>query len=202
MNPMLLLLVLAPQPSTGELTSTLSVLSAMITPTVLILACGSLILTTSQRLTRVIDRVRELSSEVELLAADTTNHEFVEEKRNALFDFMHRAINRARLLQRALTFLYVALGTFVATSVAIGVVAMSGLDLALTALILVFVGAGLMLAASVLLILESRVGLASTYAEMDFLWRRGQHHAPPAIRELERSFWKLFGKKSSGSRQV
>ena len=57
MNPMYVLLVLAPQPSTGELTSTLSVLSAMITPTVLILACGSLILTTSQRLTRVIDRV-------------------------------------------------------------------------------------------------------------------------------------------------
>ncbi|HET7711316.1 MAG TPA: DUF2721 domain-containing protein, partial [Thermoanaerobaculia bacterium] len=42
------------------LTSVLSVLSAMITPAVLILASGSLILTTSNRLTRVVDRVREM----------------------------------------------------------------------------------------------------------------------------------------------
>ncbi len=177
----------------GELTSTLSVLSAMITPAVLILACGSLILTTSQRLTRVIDRVRELSAEVELLAADTSNEEYVDEKRSALFDFMHRAINRARFLQFALTFLYVALSTFVGTSVAIGVVGMTGFDLSTTALILGFIGAALMLAASFLLILESRIGLASTYAEMDFLWRRGQHHAPPEIQQLKRSFWRLFG---------
>lgn len=177
----------------GELTSTLSVLSAMITPAVLILACGSLILTTSQRLTRVIDRVRELSAEVELLAADTSSEDYVNEKRTALFDFMHRAITRARFLQFALTFLYVALSTFVGTSVAIGVVGMTGFDLSTTALVLGFIGAALMLGASFLLIIESRVGLASTYAEMDFLWRRGQHHAPPEFQALKRSFWRLFG---------
>ena len=60
----------------------------MITPAVLILACGSLILTTSQRLTRVIDRVRELSKEIEEVAGDTRGEEFIREKRTMLFDLM------------------------------------------------------------------------------------------------------------------
>jgi len=70
------------------LSSALTVLSAMITPAVLILACGSLILTTSQRLTRVIDRVRELSKEIEEVAGDTRGEEFIREKRTMLFDLM------------------------------------------------------------------------------------------------------------------
>ena len=42
------------------LSSALAVLTAMITPAVLISACGALILSTSTRLGRVVDRVRML----------------------------------------------------------------------------------------------------------------------------------------------
>lgn len=77
----------------NQLSSALTVLSAMITPAVLILACGSLILTTSQRLTRVIDRVRELSGEIEALAEDSRSEERVAEKRTMLFDLLERAIH-------------------------------------------------------------------------------------------------------------
>ena len=41
--------------------SSLSILSAMITPAVLISACGTLILSTSNRLSRSTDRVRSLT---------------------------------------------------------------------------------------------------------------------------------------------
>jgi len=41
--------------------SAIAVLTAMITPAVLISACGSMILSTSVRLGRVVDRVRTLS---------------------------------------------------------------------------------------------------------------------------------------------
>ena len=41
----------------------------MITPAVLISACGSMILSTSTRLGRVVDRVRALSDKLEELAA-------------------------------------------------------------------------------------------------------------------------------------
>ena len=170
----------------------------MITPAVLILACGSLILTTSNRLTRVIDRVREISTEIEMLAANTENEEkFVQEKRTLLFELLDKAIGRARLLQKAMTRLYVALSTFLATSVALGVVAVTSSSFAPVALVLGFVGAGLMFAASILLILESQIGLASTYTEMDFLWRRGQHHAPPEVMQLKKGFWRLFGTSRS-----
>jgi Protein of unknown function (DUF2721) len=42
-----------------------SVLSAMFTPAVLISACGALIFSTSTRLARIVDRVRELIRVVE-----------------------------------------------------------------------------------------------------------------------------------------
>ena len=43
----------------------IAVLTAMITPAVLISACGSMILSTSGRLGRVVDRVRALSDRLE-----------------------------------------------------------------------------------------------------------------------------------------
>ena len=46
----------------------IAVLTAMITPAVLISACGSMILSTSSRLGRVVDRVRSLSDRLEEMA--------------------------------------------------------------------------------------------------------------------------------------
>ena len=46
--------------SLPTLEATLSVLTAMVTPAVMILATSSLILTTTNRLVRVVDRVREM----------------------------------------------------------------------------------------------------------------------------------------------
>jgi hypothetical protein len=50
------------------LTSSLAVLTAMITPAVLISASGTMILSTSTRLGRVVDRVRSLSDRLRELA--------------------------------------------------------------------------------------------------------------------------------------
>ena len=161
--------------SLTDLQSVLGVLSAMITPAVLILSCGSLILTTSTRLTRVVDRVREMLSDVESLRS--ANDEVSNEKRLMYLTQLDRAAKRARLLQRTLARLYTALATFVATSVAIGIVALLGLmTYAWIALVFGFIGAGLLFSASVLLIFESRLALATTYEEMDFTRRVAQRH--------------------------
>jgi len=55
------------------MSSAVAVLTAMITPAVLISACGSMILSTSTRLGRVVDRVRALSDKLEELAAKSSN---------------------------------------------------------------------------------------------------------------------------------
>ena len=161
--------------SLADLQSVLGVLSAMITPAVLILSCGSLILTTSTRLTRVVDRVREMLAEVEGLRS--ASDEVSNEKRVMYLAQLDRAAKRARLLQRTLARLYIALATFVATSVAIGIVALLGLmTFAWVTLVFGFIGAGLLFSASVLLIFESRLALATTYEEMDFTRKMVQRH--------------------------
>ena len=105
----------------------LAVLSAMITPAVLISGCGSLIMATSGRLNRAVDRTREISRRFAELA-QTAAAEAIEPERKMLFSQLHFSTMRSRMLQRALSRLYWALGLFVATSVAIGVVAVSSLQ--------------------------------------------------------------------------
>src|SRR5580765_4255315 len=105
------------------LSSSLAVLTAMITPEVLISASGTLILSTSTRLGRVVDRVRSLSDRLQALSDEDTKGDMVEEKRAMIFEQLDKLTSRSRLLQRALTTFYLAVGVFVATSVAIGGVA-------------------------------------------------------------------------------
>ena len=54
----------------NDLSATLAILSAMIAPAVLISACGSLIIATSQGLNRTIDRVRNISHEFKELTSN------------------------------------------------------------------------------------------------------------------------------------
>src|ERR1700704_3497367 len=105
------------------LTSSLAVLTAMITPAVLISASGTMILSSSTRLGRVVDRTRALSDRLQEVSSGEASTEFFEERRAMLYDQLDKLTSRSRLLQRALTSFYLAVGVFVATSVAIGVVA-------------------------------------------------------------------------------
>src|SRR5437667_2858173 len=105
------------------LTSSLAVLTAMITPAVLISASGTMILSTSTRLGRIVDRTRSLSDRLRRLTTEEETSEFLEEERAMLYGQLDKLTSRSRLLQRALTLFYLAVGVFVATSVAIGAVA-------------------------------------------------------------------------------
>src|SRR5918992_1190644 len=99
----------------------------MITPAVLISACGALILSTSTRLGRVVDPVPSLANRFEEMAAGNAKDlPLPDERRAVIFLQLDKLTSRARLLQRCMTIFYVALGLFVATSVAIGAVAFAG----------------------------------------------------------------------------
>ena len=171
-----------------SLDSTLGVLSAMITPAVMILATSSLILTTTNRLVRIVDRVREMLPEFEMLARSEQPDE---SKMAMLFDDLGRATIRARLGQQALGQLYLGLGAFLATSIALGVVAFARLDAGWMPLLFGAIGVALLFSASILLIFESRIALASAYAEMDYIRRISSHLVHPALREKSR-WWRLF----------
>src|SRR5687767_834844 len=155
--------------STRELASVLDVLGAMITPAVLILASSSLMITTSNRSIRCVDRVRERAEELEALG--TATDEITERKRRHLYSQLEINTRRARLLQHAMSRLYLAISLFIATSVAIGIVALLHVNVGWIPMVLGFFGAGLLFSASVYLIIESRLALATTYAEMDYIAR-------------------------------
>lgn len=154
---------------TRELSSVIGVLSAMITPAVLLLATGSLIMTTSNRSMRCVDRVRERAAELEELG--DKQDELTDIKRQHLYKQLEVNTRRARLLQKAMSRLYLAIGAFVATSVSIGFVALLHVSVGFVPLVLGFIGAFLLFSASVYLILESRLALTTTYTEMDYISR-------------------------------
>ena len=171
-----------------------SVLAAMITPAVLISACGSLILATSERLNRAVVRSRELSAELVEVARKTDSEEEIEEERRMLFVQLDFVTTRARLLQRALSRLYGAVGVFIGTSVAIGIVAATGALFALVPIALGLLGGALLLYASALLVKESRFALAGLNAEMDFVWKRGKELGPEDLVKKGPARSRMFGK--------
>lgn len=151
----------------AQSTAGLTVLSAMITPAVLILATGSLLMTTSQRLNRSIDRARKLSAAIEEIALDLARAE----RREVLFGQLLAATHRSRLLQRGMTCLYIAQGLFVATSMVLGLLEFTQLSIPWASGSLGIAGTLLLLAASGILIRESRVALGAVEKEMTMLTR-------------------------------
>jgi hypothetical protein len=164
------------------MSSALAVLTAMITPAVLISACGSMILSTSHRLGRVVDRVRSLSDKLEELAGKSEAE--VSERQAVIFAQLDKLTSRARILQRSMVAFYLALGMFVATSVAIGVVAIVGNSrYNLVPVIVGLLGACFLFYGSMLLIFEARLALSTIHAEMDFIWRQTTKVAPADLVE-------------------
>jgi hypothetical protein len=179
------------------LTSSLAVLTAMITPAVLISASGTMILSTSTRLGRVVDRVRSLSDRLRRLTSEEEGNEFFEEERAMLYDQLDKLTSRSRLLQRALTTFYLAVGIFVATSFAIGVVSFPwGARLGWIPVGLGLVGAFFLFYGSMLLVFEARLALSTTHAEMDFIWRTTKRVVPKELVEQHKTHYVHFRKKS------
>src|SRR6185295_8629191 len=104
----------------------LDLLTAMITPAVLISACGTLIFSTSSRLARIVDRVREMSRLIEELFSGGAVMDFPEERRGEVERQISIHARRSRLIQGSLTSFYISLGIFVATTISIGLVALAG----------------------------------------------------------------------------
>lgn len=149
----------------NETLTGLSLLSAMITPAVLISACGTLVFSTSTRLARVVDRVRQLSAEAAELAT-ASESELTQERVRQMEVQLGLYARRSRLVQGALTAFYVSLGLFVAATVAIGLTAFVS-HVAWVPSTLGVLGTLVLFAGSVLLISETRLAVASLEHEME-----------------------------------
>lgn len=108
-----------------DLPTPAQVLSAMITPAVLISAAGTLVLSTSNRLSRVTDRIRALAAEAEKLQNNVGYTDLLvqmrQAKRQNIADQLIWLSKRLLLLRTAMTTLYAAIGILVTTSIAVGI---------------------------------------------------------------------------------
>jgi hypothetical protein len=140
----------------------------MITPAVLISACGTLIFSTSARLGRIFDRVNVMKGEVEAII--TGKISYPEERLKHLRDQIGLQRRRARLIQKAMATLYTATLLFVASSLAIAVnVAYGGADQAWIPTVIALGGGLFLFAASALLLYESRFNLRFVHRSIDFI---------------------------------
>ncbi|HSQ24007.1 MAG TPA: DUF2721 domain-containing protein [Pyrinomonadaceae bacterium] len=123
-----------------------------------------------------------------------------------LYDQLDKLTSRSRLLQRALTTFYLAVGVFVATSVAIGGVAFfyarglsTGARGAWIPVVMGLIGAVFLFYGSMLLVFEARLALSTTHSEMDFIWRITKRVVPRELVESHKSHYVHFRKKSDGN---
>jgi hypothetical protein len=171
----------------------IAVLTAMITPAVLISACGSMILSTSSRLGRVVDRVRALSDRLEAMTAEKEQGPALVERQASIFQQLDKLTSRARILQRCMVTFYLSLGMFVATSVAIGVIPFTGNQrYNLVPVALGLAGACFLFYGSILLILEARLALSTIHGEMDFIWKQTKKATPAEIVEQHKPHFVHF----------
>jgi hypothetical protein len=157
-----------------ETPTALNVLSAMITPAVLISACGTLVISTSSRLARIVDRVRELRRVIEEMSRAEETMDFLEDRRAEVERQISIHARRSRLIQNSLTSFYLSLSLFVAATVAVGVISIfpRHLDRILwIPNVLGIIGTIILFYGCVMLIAETRLALRSVNSEMEFTLR-------------------------------
>jgi hypothetical protein len=166
----------------NALNSTIEFLTAMITPALLISATGSLVLSTSTRLGRVVDRVRELEKRLSelIVIEDKSGIPLYSKRLETIVHLLDKVTSRARILQRALSAFYYGLGLFVLTSLTIAVAGIFGvyrwlpIPVGVVGIMFLFYG-------SVLMLRETAMARATINAEMDFTWTLAKTVAPKEI---------------------
>lgn len=151
-----------------KLATTAEVLGAMITPALLISASGTLVLSTSNRLSRVVDRVRVLTRDAEQLSSAPSDAS-TQPKRALIASQLGSLTERALILRSALAALYTAIGLLVATSVGVGILTLVGRGAAWPPIALAILGSCALLYGSVLLVREGRLAIGSTLEEMRYV---------------------------------
>jgi hypothetical protein len=132
-------------------TSLLSLVQSMVTPAVMISACGLLLLSISNKLGRIVDRTRDLNSEDRGLAAEVAMV-----RRLSVRNQIDILLRRALLLRNACGLLYLAVAVFALASLCVG---LSGAARAFEVLMLVLfvVGLATVVWAGILAYLEIRL---------------------------------------------
>src|SRR4051812_12750323 len=143
-------------------------LTAMITPALFMTANGSLIISTSNRMSLVVDRIRVLNDLGDSLCRGATELDFVQERWAHLAEQLRHLEWRSDRVRYALTMLYLAFGCFVGTSLMLALDVLFRNHLVAVPTLLAVTGVTLLLGASINLVREARRALLTNRLEVRF----------------------------------
>jgi Protein of unknown function (DUF2721) len=133
-------------------TTAISIISAMVTPALLIVGSASLVATVLVRMARVVDRARSLA-----LIAHEGSWEQHGVTADVLRSWLDRHRTRARYTERSIALLYAAVVVFVATALSIALDRSTGNALEWLPVFLAIAGTVLLLGGGMWMVAESRL---------------------------------------------
>jgi hypothetical protein len=143
-------------------------LTAMITPALFMTATASLIISTSNRMSRIVDRIRVQIDFADRLDRGQVELDYLPERRERVQAELCALESRSDRVRLALTLLYLALCAFIGTSLTLAIdVLLGSLFMGLPTFLAV-VGVALMLWASMSLTREAHRALRSNRDEVQF----------------------------------
>lgn len=144
--------------------TSLAIISAMITPAILILASGNLVSSTLTRLGRIVDRARALGDHL------AKNHDGMGGLASAeLADILLLYRRRSAFVARALSAYYAAIGFFIVTSLTIALDNFAQWLVPWLAVVLTVIGVLLLLLGTLALVVETNLASGMLGRELDVL---------------------------------
>lgn len=144
-------------------------LSAMITPAIFLTANGSLIISTSNRMSRIVDRIRVLNDLGDRIGRRGSDFDYPRERLANVEAELNRLVWRSYRIRYALVTLYLAFGAFVGTSLTLAIdVWTDKHSLIFLPTLLAVLGVFMMLAACVNLVREALEALRGNRKELWF----------------------------------
>jgi hypothetical protein len=167
---------LIPGVTTGA-TPSVVILTAMITPTILILAAASLVGATTNRLERTMEAMHELAEAFDSHMDYEQDRHALNDEQISLMAQVERTSKRVRLMQYTVALLHIAIACFVLTGVTLGIEAASGLKLGLTPVAFGLVGALLLFLGIATLVRDAVIAVQATREEALFTLRMTEYRA-------------------------
>lgn len=147
------------------------ILSMMIAPALFMTATGSLILSSNNRLARVVDRIRVLIDLSDKIAHPNSVFDFPELRQRFILAEIQQLRSRNVRIRQAASLLYLAFALFVAASLSIGVDLVLAHRIAAVPTILALAGVAGLLWACINLYREARTASYTIDLEFDYLSR-------------------------------
>jgi hypothetical protein len=148
--------------------NTYTTLSAMIAPAIFLTANASLIISTSNRVSRVVDRIRVLIDLGDKIGRGVSELDFPAERMEHVNVQLDHLQTRSDRLRAAMTALYLAFSSFVGTSLTLAIDDWLRNRLGALPTLLAIVGVGLMLYASINLVREALQSLGGNRRDIQF----------------------------------